>query len=103
MFLNVHNELAEGSVSNIFFVKDNQLYTPDISCGLLDGIIRGWVMENFNVYTGRFTIEDMEKADECFITNSVMGIMRVNEIEGLKKFEDDRVYIKIRNKFEIIR
>lgn len=100
LFLNVHDELAEGSVSNFFFSKDDQLYTPDINCGLLNGIIRGWVMDNFTVSTGRFLLEDLGKADECFLTNSVMGIMKVSEIEGVKKFSTDRTIKDIRNKYD---
>ncbi len=33
--------LTEGTLSNLFFVQDNVIHTPAITCGLLDGITPG--------------------------------------------------------------
>lgn len=46
IFLNTRGEIAEGATSNIFFVKDGILYTPEVDSGLLPGILRRWVLEN---------------------------------------------------------
>lgn len=100
LFLNTNDELAEGSISNVFLVKDNKIFTPEVGCGILDGIVRGWVLDNFEVCEGRYTIEDVKKADEVFITNSVMGIMKVDTIDGFKKYESNVVYEIVRNKYE---
>ena len=35
IFQNSKGEICEGTVSNIFFVRDQKLFTPKISCGLL--------------------------------------------------------------------
>jgi 4-amino-4-deoxychorismate lyase len=98
-FLNTHGEIAEGSVSNIFFVKDKKIYTPAIECGILDGIVRGWVINNFSVCVGRFVTEDITKADEVFITNSVMGIMKVKHFEGID-FSDGSIFELVRDNYE---
>lgn len=86
IFTNVYNYLAEGSVSNVFFIKDNRLFTPATHCGLLNGIIRSWVIDNFNVEEGEYTLNQIIDADEVFLTNSLMGIMPVKQFQD-KSFE----------------
>ncbi|MEQ8199277.1 MAG: aminotransferase class IV [Clostridiaceae bacterium] len=81
---NEKGHLAEGTCSNIFFVKDGVVYTPEISCGLLNGVMRKWIVSNFQVREGCFSEGDLLSADEVFITNSLMGIMWVNKIQSKK-------------------
>lgn len=100
LFLNVHNEIAEGSISNVFMVRDGRLYTPEINCGILDGIIRRWIIENFAVCEGTFSIDDIKEADELFLTNSVMGIMKVNSIKDIKRFQKNEYCEVVKNKYE---
>ena len=74
---NSKGELTEGSFSNLFFEKDNCLYTPHIDCGLLPGIMRSIVIESAKkqgkqVIEGHFQKKDLQNADTCFITNALM-------------------------------
>ncbi len=100
IFLNVHDKLAEGCVSNIFFLKSGIIYTPAISCGILNGIVREWVIENFKVHEGEFSLEDIGQADEMFVTNSIMGIMKVRAFEGVKEFKSSEMCTSIRETYE---
>lgn len=100
MFLNTNNELAEGSISNVFLVKEGKLLTPEIGCGILDGIVRAWVIEEFDVSQGRFSIEDLMQAEEVFITNCVMGIMRVSHMNGICLPKRNENYRSVRKKYE---
>ena len=43
IILNSVSNITETTKCNLFFIKDNILYTPDIKAGVLPGIIRGWV------------------------------------------------------------
>ena len=81
LFLNEKGYVTETSCANIFIVKNNKIYTPKISCGLLNGIIRMWVVKTFSVIETELTLEDIKNADEIFLTNSLMGIMKVNRFE----------------------
>ena len=99
VFLNTRQELAEGSMSNIFFVKNSKIFTPAIECGILDGIVRNWVIENFHIYEGKFLLDDITKADEVFITNSIMGIMKVKSVDG-SIYNDGPVWKLVRDKYE---
>lgn len=83
LFWNERGELTEGAVSNLFFMKGDQLYTPPISCGLLPGIMREKIIETYSVEETVILPEDLVKFDACFITNSLMGVLWVEEIEGI--------------------
>lgn len=75
VFLNSRGEICEGTVSNIFFVRAGQIFTPERSCGLLPGIFRRYVLENWEVREERIFAEDVKRFEECFLTNSLMGVM----------------------------
>ncbi len=85
LMLNMESELAECTTSNIFFVKEQRLHTPAVECGILKGITRDVVMEfaeeqGVRVEEGRYTIEQLFQADECFLTNTGIEIMAVSKI-----------------------
>lgn len=82
LFLNSHKHIAETAKCNLFFVTKGMICTPDLSCGILPGIIRGFVIntaESFGieVQEGQYTLEDLCDAQEIFVTNSVAGILPV--------------------------
>lgn len=83
LFLNTDGYIAESSSGNIFFIKDDKLYTPSVNCGLLNGILRQWILNNFDVIEGNFTLEDILNSQGAFLTNSVMGIMKIVDIDGV--------------------
>ncbi len=82
IFLNESGYLSEGSMSNIFIIKNNKIFTPDINQGLLPGIIRNFIVKRYNVIEKKITLEELFNADEIFITNSILGIMKISKIEN---------------------
>ncbi|PEB51978.1 4-amino-4-deoxychorismate lyase [Bacillus pseudomycoides] len=79
--------VAEGIVSNLFFVKESILYTPSLETGILNGITRAFIiriaeMLNIQVKEGFFTKGELLSADEVFVTNSVQEIVPLRHIEG---------------------
>ena len=84
--LDVTGNLIEGTMSNIFLVKNNCLITPIIShCGV-EGILRNIVINlasqaHIDVIDKVISKEDVYSADELFITNSIIGIWPVKQIE----------------------
>ena len=90
IFLNTEGLLCEGSVSNIFFVKDNLLCTPKISCGILPGVIRNLIIDKLSkelgitIMEGEFELSCLLEADEAFLTNSVMEVMPLTRVEDKK-------------------
>jgi branched-subunit amino acid aminotransferase/4-amino-4-deoxychorismate lyase len=87
MLLNKKGELAEGSRSNIFFVKDGVLLTPGVQSGCLEGVTRRCVIDlakkkGVAVKLGRFKPDELLSADEAFLTNSLWGIMPLARLDG---------------------
>lgn len=77
--------LAEGIVSNLFFVEKGLLYTPAVDLGILPGITRAKVIElasdvPMSVYEGHFKWDRLREADEVFLTNSIQEIVPVTEL-----------------------
>lgn len=85
LMLTAEGYVAEGIVSNIFFVKEGRLLTPSESTGILPGITREMVMglaeeQGIGVETGLYPWEDLETADEVFLTNSIQEIVPVTSL-----------------------
>lgn len=85
IFLNTKGEISEGTVSNIFFIKNEKIYTPEKSCGFLPGILRKYICKEYAVTEIKIMPQDISEYDECFVTNSLMGIMPVRQL-GTHKF-----------------
>ena len=101
IFLNTKGQISEGTVSNIFFVRSGKLYTPDLSCGLLPGILREYLCETENVEEAVIYPAELGQYEECFVTNSLMGIMPVNQL-GEWKSESRKVTNQLLKKYESI-
>lgn len=82
IFRNSRGEICEGTVSNIFFVRDRKIYTPKVSCGLLPGILREYLCESVSVMENVILPSELDQYEECFVTNSLMGIMPVKTLAG---------------------
>lgn len=86
LFLTKEGYVAEGVVSNIFFVKRGVLYTPAVETGILNGITRQFIIEiarslNMQVIEGFFTKEELFESDEVFVTNSIQEIVPLHTID----------------------
>ncbi|OGS23496.1 MAG: hypothetical protein A2314_05570 [Elusimicrobia bacterium RIFOXYB2_FULL_50_12] len=91
ILLNTDGFVAEGTISNIFIVKNNRLLTPSLETGILDGVTRRAVIRlarrhGIEVAETLLKPDDVINADECFITSSTLGVMPVARI-GAKKFK----------------
>lgn len=86
LFLNERNEVCETSFANIFFVREDKIYTPEISSGLLRGTMRDFILKNFEIVEEKINAKDLASFDECFISNSLMGVRNVTSIDEIKFF-----------------
>jgi 4-amino-4-deoxychorismate lyase len=85
LMLDTDDHLIEGVSSNLFLVRDGELLTPDLSlCGVA-GVTREMILEAAPAYTKAVQISilsltDINRADECFVCNSVMGIRPITQL-----------------------
>lgn len=83
LFMNYRNELCETAVANIFFIKNGKVITAPKSSGLLDGVVRRWLLDHTSIEVRPIAMEELKTMDSVFITNSLLGIMYVSQIGDL--------------------
>lgn len=83
LFLNEKGYVTETSCANIFIVENTDIFTPKLDDGLLGGIIRSEIINNFEVVEKSITLEDLKRAKEVILTNSLMGAMPVKKIDNI--------------------
>lgn len=79
--------LVEGCGSNVFFVRDAVLHTPELAVGPLPGVMRAEVIalaraSGWDVREGRWTAADIEAATEIWLTNSLIGVRPIATLAG---------------------
>jgi para-aminobenzoate synthetase/4-amino-4-deoxychorismate lyase len=74
IFFNEKGELTEGARSNVILQIGGKLYTPPVSCGLLDGVGKKFVK---NLNERILYKSDLENAEKIFCINSVRGVVEV--------------------------
>ena len=82
LVFNIEGTVISASMANVFFVFGGMLRTPAVSVGARRGVLRAWIKEVTHVDDCLLSLEDLKKADECFLTSSRLGVMPVAEIEG---------------------
>lgn len=89
VMLNYRGHVAEGTITNIFFVRNGVLCTPALDVGILDGITRKIILDTakklkIKTREGKFNRAHVYGAQEVFISNTTMEVMPVSEIDGIK-------------------
>lgn len=74
--------IVSAAMANIFFVLDGMIHTPAADCGCREGAVKSWLRNRQPVQDSPLKIDDMRRAEECFLTNSRLGVMPVMEISG---------------------
>lgn len=77
VFLNTKGMIAEGATTNVFFVKNGDIFTPSVECGLLPGIMRDYICRENQVWEKDIYPEEIKEFEEMFLTNSLLGVMPV--------------------------
>lgn len=101
VILNQEGRIADTISSNIFIFRNNQLFTPSVNEGGIDGIMKKIIielcmLEGFGVNQEQLKLDDLNGADEIFLSNVISGIKWVSELHNKKyanKFSTDLVYI----------
>ena len=91
LMLDTDGRLIEGTASNLFLVRDNKLSTASLHrCGV-DGVTRQVIIEQLLPSLGLacdiadLAVDDVYRADEMFLCNSLMGVWPVIAIGCHKK------------------
>lgn len=87
LMLNVAGEVACAAAANVFWIAAGRLFTPDLACGVLAGVMRGRVLRaasglGVEAAEVRARPGALEDAEAVFLTNSLIGVRPVAELDG---------------------
>jgi branched-chain amino acid aminotransferase len=87
VLLDMHGNLAEGAVENIFLVKNGRLLTNDQNSSILLGITRDSAMRiardlGYEVEVRALKLDELLDADEAFLTGTAIEITPIREVDG---------------------
>lgn len=103
LLLDWRGQVAEATGANVFFVIDGEIHTPTPDC-FLDGITRRTVMalaeeHGYRVVERVIMPEEMDKADECFLTGTAAEVTPVGSI-GAYTFTPGEVCQKLADAYD---
>lgn len=92
---NTHDNIIEGTIANIFWVKGDDIYTPPLSEGCVAGVMRKYLLEQMpmkgiNIQEKVLTREELKEAEAVFMTNSIRRIKWISNIDG-NEYKIDKV------------
>jgi len=87
LMCDLEGHVSEGATSNLFFVRDGELFTPTIDGPVLPGITREIVLElaaedGTPTREGRYELADVLEADEAFLTNRTWELRPIATLDG---------------------
>lgn len=82
LMLDSAGHVVDGTMSNVFAIKDGRLFTPQLDRAGVKGVMREKVIQlakqlGIDAYESVFTPVELEMADELFLTNALIGIWPV--------------------------
>jgi len=104
VLLNERGEVSECTSANLFAAFGETVVTPPLSSGCLPGVTRELLLEEVHVdgiriEERKLRLDDLEAADEVFITSSTRDLLGVREIEGLSIRRADAVRKRLNQAF----
>ncbi|HBS10948.1 MAG TPA: aminotransferase class IV [Flavobacteriaceae bacterium] len=83
ILINERKQVVETINANIFLIKDKKIKTPSLSEGCIKGVVRKNLIalvkkeDDLEVEETEISPFELQKADEVFITNTIVGIQPV--------------------------
>lgn len=99
------NELvSEGSRSNIFFIKNNRLITPESSL-ILEGVTRQYILQlcqdqGIEIEEGNIYTKELKAFDAAFLSGTSLGVLPVSAINGQPFMADHPLTIRISRHYQ---
>ncbi|MFH1027871.1 MAG: aminotransferase class IV, partial [Pseudomonadota bacterium] len=82
LFLNQRGEVTEGSYHTLVIKQNGLLLTPSLNSGLLPGVLREELLECGEMTEKVLYPEDLQRAEELWLINSVRGRRRAALVQG---------------------
>lgn len=101
--------ISETTIANVFWLKDNTIFTPSTDCDLIPGITRGIILKiidsepNWKLKEGRFGLDQLWDAAAVWICNSVREILPVEQVDDHAFNTDNELLKELCNRFTDLR
>jgi branched-subunit amino acid aminotransferase/4-amino-4-deoxychorismate lyase len=98
--------ISETTIANVFWMKNEQVYTPSEKCEILPGVSRNTVINflrnemDVNVNTGAYNLNDCKQADRMWVCNSVKEIQPVARLDKTSFPTTDSFYDVLQSGFK---
>lgn len=88
LICNTSGNIVESTIANVFWVKDRHFYTPPLSEGCVNGVMRRHLLHKLDAKKIPFieiplSVRLLELADEVFLTNAIRKIKWVKDFNGI--------------------
>ncbi len=94
LMFNTENNIIESANSNIFYVKNNIIFTPQLREGCVDGTMRNCILSlkdlDYKIVENEVKLGDILEAEEVFLTNAIQGVRWVSRIKE-QQFTEKKV------------
>jgi branched-chain amino acid aminotransferase len=85
IILNSFENIADATIANVFIIKNGVVYTPPLSDGAVNGVMRRYLLkclqqEGIVAHEQALSSEDVLNASEVFFTNAIYGIRWVKQV-----------------------
>ena len=101
LMFNTENRIIESANSNIFYVKNNIIFTPQLREGCVDGTMRNCILSlkdlDYKIVENEVKLGDILEAEEVFLTNAIQGVRWVSHIKE-QQFTEQKVVKLLTNK-----
>ena len=99
ILLDTDGNVAEGSMSNLFWEKDTIIYTPSIGCGCIAGVKRASIIQNLKAKNielkiGKYTLDELKESDGAILTN-VAGIKIIECFENVNINTEPKLLLSV--------
>tara|TARA_B110000263_G_scaffold118135_1_gene102962 strand:+ start:4070 stop:4963 length:894 start_codon:yes stop_codon:yes gene_type:complete len=104
IMLDLYGFVAETNATNIFMIKENEVFTPSADA-CLPGITRGVIINlckenNIPIYEKNISVSELYNADQVFTTGTMGELAQVNEIDKRKINNKGKLLEKLQKLFK---
>lgn len=105
LLVNKHNQITEGSKSNVFFVKGEDVYTPPLE-NVLPGVTRGYVLEicsslGLRLVESAIDAGFLSEIDGLFLTGTSPQVLPISSVDDITFMSaSNNIVTKIRKAYE---
>ena len=78
LLFNENGELTEFTIGNLVVEIDNERFTPPVTCGLLPGTFRRWLLETGQIQERILHRDELATSSKIFLVNSLRKWVEVN-------------------------